>query len=88
MRRTDNAILCKEIHTLANGPHTGARRFTGYITNWFRFRGKSMDDRRASQYSGVALKADTISYASRKDKNPRVRAVYYYGQVTDIIEIW
>ncbi|XP_028092699.1 uncharacterized protein LOC114292882 [Camellia sinensis] len=87
LRRTDNTIFSEEIQTLANGPHNEARRFTGYITNGFRFRVKSMDDRRASQNSGVALKADTISYASREDKNPRVGAVYYCGQVIDIIEI-
>ncbi|KAL7211716.1 hypothetical protein ACSBR2_014553 [Camellia fascicularis] len=46
-----------------------------------------MDDRRATQNCGVALKADTISYASRKDKNLRMRSVYYYGQLTDIVEI-
>ncbi|KAL7230090.1 hypothetical protein ACSBR2_008597 [Camellia fascicularis] len=46
-----------------------------------------MDDRRATQSCGVALKADTISYASRKDKNPRMGSVYYYGQLTDIVKI-
>ncbi|KAL7202515.1 hypothetical protein ACSBR1_034064 [Camellia fascicularis] len=46
-----------------------------------------MDDRRATQNCGVALKADTISYASQKDKNPHVGSVYYYGQLTDIVEI-
>ncbi|KAL7248685.1 hypothetical protein ACSBR2_003435 [Camellia fascicularis] len=46
-----------------------------------------MDDGRATQNCGVALKADTISYASRKDKNPRVGSVYYYGELTDIVEI-
>ncbi|KAL7230850.1 hypothetical protein ACSBR2_009184 [Camellia fascicularis] len=46
-----------------------------------------MDDHRGTQNCGVALKADTISYASRKDKNPRLGSVYYYGQLTDIVEI-
>ncbi|KAL7239635.1 hypothetical protein ACSBR2_005517 [Camellia fascicularis] len=55
--------------------------------NGFRYRVKAMDDRRATQNCGVALQADTISYASRKDKNPRVGSVYYYGQLTNIVEI-
>ncbi|KAL7174233.1 hypothetical protein ACSBR2_033483 [Camellia fascicularis] len=46
-----------------------------------------MDDHRATQNYGVTLKADTISYASWKDKNPRVGSVYYYGQLTNIVEI-
>ncbi|KAF5932919.1 hypothetical protein HYC85_029090 [Camellia sinensis] len=87
LRRTTDVIFSEEIILLANGPHNLARRFNGYILNGFRYRVKAMDDRRATQNCGVALKADTISYASRKDKNPRVGSVYYYGQLTDIVEI-
>ncbi|KAF5931753.1 hypothetical protein HYC85_027924 [Camellia sinensis] len=87
LRRTTDVILSEEIILLANGPHNLARRFNGYILNGFRYRVKAMDDRRATQNCGVALKADTISYASRKDKNPRLGSVYYYGQLTDIVEI-
>ena len=87
MRRTSNITFTEEINRLADGPHTLARRFNGYIINGFRFRVKAVDDRRVTQNSGVALKADTMSYASRKDKSPRVGAVYYYGQLTDIVEI-
>ena len=46
-----------------------------------------MDDSQVTQNSGVSLKAETLSYASRKDNNPRVGFVYYYGQLTDIVEI-
>lgn len=72
MRRTTDVIFSEEIILLANGPHNLARRLNGYILNGFWYRVKAMDDRRATQNCGVALKADTISYASRKDKNPRV----------------
>ncbi|GMP52758.1 hypothetical protein CsSME_00018460 [Camellia sinensis var. sinensis] len=87
LRRTSNITFTEEINRLADGPHTLARRFNGYIINGFRFRVKALDDRRVTQNSGVALKADTMSYASRKDKSPRVGAVYYYGQLTDIVKI-
>ncbi|KAK8928337.1 hypothetical protein KSP39_PZI017840 [Platanthera zijinensis] len=33
------------------------------------------------------LKANTISYASLKDKNPRIGGVTYYGKLTNIFEI-
>ncbi|KAL7229704.1 hypothetical protein ACSBR2_008250 [Camellia fascicularis] len=46
-----------------------------------------MDDHRATQNCGVALKAATISHTSLKYKNPRVGSVYYYGQLIEIVEI-
>ncbi|KAL7161336.1 hypothetical protein ACSBR2_041900 [Camellia fascicularis] len=64
-----------------------ARRFNRYIMNGFRYRVKAMDDRRATQNCSITLKADAISYVSRKDKNPRVGPMYYYGQLTNIVEI-
>lgn len=48
---------------------------------------KAIDDSRSTQNCGVALKAETLSYASRKDKNPRVGPVYYHGWLTNIVEI-
>lgn len=79
--------MSEEIIGLANGPQFIARRSKGYIINGNRFRVKATDDRRTTQNSGVALKADTVSYASRKDKNPQVGAVYYYGRLRDIVEV-
>ena len=55
------------IIVLANGPHNRARRFNGYIMNGFQYRVKAIDDSRATQNCGIALKTDTISYASWKD---------------------
>ncbi|XP_058216762.1 uncharacterized protein LOC131327634 [Rhododendron vialii] len=85
--RTSNPTFSEEIRKLAIGPHTIARIFSGYVINGFHFRVKSIDDNRSTQNCGVALKANTLSYASRKDKNPRVGPVYYYGWLTDIVEI-
>ncbi|KAG5528923.1 hypothetical protein RHGRI_029546 [Rhododendron griersonianum] len=59
MLRTSNATFSEEIHKLAIGPHTIARRFSGYVINGFRFRVKSIDDNRSTQNNGVALKANT-----------------------------
>ncbi|XP_028078258.1 uncharacterized protein LOC114280114 [Camellia sinensis] len=56
LRRTSDVTFSEEITVLANGPHNLARRFNGYIMNGFRYRVKAMDDRRATQNCGVALK--------------------------------
>lgn len=87
LRSTGNTVLSEEIIGLANGPQLIVKRCKGYIINGKRFRVKCMDDCQTTQNSGVALKADTLSYASRKDKNPRVGAVFYYGRLTDIVEV-
>ncbi|XP_038706800.1 uncharacterized protein LOC120002208 isoform X2 [Tripterygium wilfordii] len=87
LRMTSDVTFSEEINRLADGPQNLARRFKAYVINGCRFRVNDVDKRRATQNSGVALKAATMSYASRKDKNPRLGAVYYYGQLTDIIEI-
>ncbi|KAF7139496.1 hypothetical protein RHSIM_Rhsim07G0167400 [Rhododendron simsii] len=85
--KTSNATFSEEIHKLAIGPHSIARRFSGYVINGFRFHVKSIDDNRLTQNSGVSLKENTLSYASKKDKNPRVGPVYCYGWLIDIVEI-
>ena len=82
-----NATISEEINKLANGPTNLARRFNGYIINGCRFRINTIDNNRTTQNSGVCLKANTMSYASWKDKNPRVGVVYYYGRLIDIIEV-
>ena len=87
MRRSSNVNYSDEINILADGPHYSAWRYKAYIINGFQFWVKDMDNRRSTQNSGVTLKADTVSYASRKDNNPRVGAVSYYGVLSDIIEI-
>lgn len=40
-----------------------------------------------TQNSGISITSKTISYASRKDKNPVVGDVNYYGILTGIIEL-
>ncbi|KAK8916336.1 hypothetical protein KSP39_PZI022450 [Platanthera zijinensis] len=86
VRSTDNN-LCKEVKHLSEGPDNWAWRYDGYFINGFRYRTKYKDQKRITQNSGVVLKASTTSYASSKDKNPRVGGVTYYGRLRDIFEI-
>ena len=87
MQRTSNIALPEQIKILANGPDQFARRFKGCIVNGFRFRTKSNDKSKVTQNSSIVLKADTVSYASAKDKNPRSGNVTFHGVLTDILEI-
>lgn len=84
---TTNDAVPEDIKLLALGPHVDAKRFKGYIFNGFRFRIKEVDMRRKIQNSGVMLSASVTSFASRKDNNPVVGDMNFYGEFTDIIEI-
>lgn len=75
------------IKILANGHDQFAQRFKGCIVNGFRFRTKCNDKSRVTQNSSIVLKADTVSYASAWDKNPRSGNVTFHGVLTDILEI-
>lgn len=75
------------IKILANEPDQFAGRFKGCIVNDFRFRTKCDDKSRVTQNSSIVLKADTVSYASARDKNPRSGNVAFHGVLTDILEI-
>ncbi|KAK9190604.1 hypothetical protein WN943_019211 [Citrus x changshan-huyou] len=87
LQRTSNIALPEQIKILANGPDQFARRFKGCIVNGFRFRTKSNDKSKVTQNSSIVLKADTVSYASARDKNPRSGNVTFHGVLTDILEI-
>lgn len=86
-RRTSNMVFSEEIISLANGPDEFARKFKGYFVNGFRFRTKKYENHRTTQNSGVVLKANTMSYASVRDQNPRSGDVTFHGVLTDIVEI-
>ncbi|XP_051153050.1 uncharacterized protein LOC127266732 [Andrographis paniculata] len=86
---TDNVdgTITAHMKTLAQGPYTHATRFTSCIVSGIRFRVKSRDEGKKTQCAGVMVNAETISYASASDLNPRAGSVAYYGLVTDIIEV-
>lgn len=71
----------------ALGPNRVARKFTGFVINGYRFHTKFRDARCTTQNSGVFLTAETTSFASSKDQNPKVGAVNYYGSIEEIIEL-
>lgn len=85
MQSTSDVFLSEEVITLSKPPNRGAKRRNSYTANGFLFRVKSVDNYRSTQNSGVALQADTMSVSSKKDKNPRVDALSYYGRLTEII---
>ncbi|KAK3015473.1 hypothetical protein RJ639_005778 [Escallonia herrerae] len=62
-----------------------AERYTGYVINGFKYHMKARESNRATQHSGVMVKANTDSYASARDMNPITGDVNYYGVLTDII---
>lgn len=87
LQRTSDVLLSEEVIALSNPPDPIASRLNSYNVNGFFFRVKSLDNRHSTQNSGVALEADTMSVSSRKDKNPRVDCLPYYGRLTEIIKI-
>ncbi|KAK3008845.1 hypothetical protein RJ639_013700 [Escallonia herrerae] len=77
--------LSEEAISLAMGPLKKAERYTGYVINGFKYHTKARESNRATQHSGVMVKANTDSYASARDMNPIAGDVNYYGVLTDII---
>ena len=87
MQRTENGYISDEVKMLALAPDKWARRYTGYVTNGFRFHTKQREARLSTQNSGVLLTANMQSYASSRDKHPIAGEVIFYGVLTDIIEL-
>lgn len=73
LRRTNDPNLTDEMNQLADGPFITARRYTTCDVNGFRFRIKDVDEKRATQNSGLGC--------------PSVDAGYYYGRLKDIVEV-
>ncbi|KAL0386229.1 UNVERIFIED_CONTAM: hypothetical protein Sradi_3017200 [Sesamum radiatum] len=87
LQKTSNAQLSEEIKRLAEGPMRHGRRYKACIVRGFRFRTKSNDESKATQNSGIVLKADTKSYSNKvwyvRDVYSRFEAELYSNQRLD-----
>lgn len=84
IREVDASDLVK---SLARGPNIVAKKFSGDVSNGYRFHTKRRDARRKTQNSGVTLDSLTPSFASWKDENPKSSTMPYYGVIKEIIEL-
>ncbi|KAG7559171.1 Transposase-associated domain [Arabidopsis thaliana x Arabidopsis arenosa] len=69
------------------GPSSKVLKFSAYNINGFKFRIIERDQDLKTQNSGIFVSAETISYASSRDINPRSGNVSYYGKLTEILEL-
>lgn len=76
-----------DLRCLALGPSDKVMKYTAYNANGFKFREFERDNDLKTQNSGVCVEAETMSYASSRDPNPRVGDVPYYGKLVEVIEL-
>lgn len=69
---------------LAYGPSDKVLKFSAYNINGFKFRTLERDHDLKNQNSGVYVSAETMSYASTRDLNPRAGNVSNYGKLIEI----
>lgn len=76
-----------EIKILAKEPNLVAMKYSSYTINGIDFHTQSYDEGRSFQSSGVALVAQTTSFAKGKGDNISVRNKTYYGIIKEILEL-
>ena len=79
--------LTDDLQCLAQGPFEKVVKYTAYNVNGFKFRTTKRELDLKTQYSGVYVAAETTSYASSCDSNPRTRTVAYYGNLIEVMEL-
>ena len=72
---------------LARGPNTDVITYGGYYTNNHYFYSKMENDKSSVQNSGVTLQAESVHFASSKDKNPITTSMSYFGIIHGIWEV-
>ncbi|CAA7013323.1 unnamed protein product [Microthlaspi erraticum] len=82
-----NEIANDDIRLIANGPSDKVLKFSSYNINGYKYRTLERDGDLKTQNCGVYISAETISYASSRDTNPRAGDVPYYGKLIDIIQL-
>lgn len=76
-----------DLRCLALGPSEKVVKYTAYNVNGFKFRTTNRDADLKTQNNGVYVAAETMSYASSRDSNPRTGTVPYYGNLLEVIEL-
>ncbi|XP_060973921.1 uncharacterized protein LOC133039120 [Cannabis sativa] len=72
---------------IALGPTFAVAKHEAYIVRGKRFHTKSRDDAREVQNSGIRIVAETMNFASAKDRNPVLGTMTYYGVIEEIWEL-
>jgi len=72
---------------LARGPNNDVITYGGYYINNHCFYSKMEDDKSRVQNSGVTLQAESVHFASSKDKNPITASMSYFGIIHEIWEV-
>ncbi|KAG2405345.1 uncharacterized protein HKW66_Vig0046000 [Vigna angularis] len=72
---------------LSRGPNTEVITYGGYYINNISFQTKVEDDKSRVQNSGVTLQAESVHFASSKDKNPITASISYFGIIQEIWEV-
>ncbi|XP_060965366.1 uncharacterized protein LOC133034322 [Cannabis sativa] len=72
---------------IALGPTFTVAKHEAYIVRGKRFHTKSRDDAREVQNSGIRIVAETMHFASAKDRNPVLGTMTYYGVIEEIWEL-
>ncbi|XP_018484525.1 uncharacterized protein LOC108855255 isoform X1 [Raphanus sativus] len=79
--------ITDDLRCLALGPSKKVVKYTAYNVNGFKFRTVEREAELKTQNSGVYVAAETMSYASARDCNPRTGTVAYYGNLIEVIEL-
>ncbi|XP_060960851.1 uncharacterized protein LOC133031383 [Cannabis sativa] len=72
---------------IALGPTFAVAKHEAYIVRGKHFHTKSRDDAREVQNSGIRIVAETMHFASAKDRNPILGTMKYYGVIEEIWEL-
>ncbi|KAL0684262.1 hypothetical protein Bca4012_051110 [Brassica carinata] len=75
--------ITDDLRCLAMGPSEKILKYTTYNVNGFKFRATEREANLKTQNSGVYMAAETMSYASSRDSNPRTGTVTYYGNLIE-----
>jgi hypothetical protein len=82
-----DSSITRELVYLSKGPKEVGLRYQGFMVNGFRFHIKEVERKRKTQNSGVSVNAITSSFSNRRDENPILSDVAYFGALKNVIEL-